>query len=119
LQRGFVGHLETVWQDPDRGIWQVRFEPRHFTFLKVMAWAAVDRAVLAVEAYDMEGPLEAWRALRDHIHADTCQNGYDPALGSFTQCYGSSALDVSLLLLPAVGFLPSADPPHSRYHRGS
>jgi GH15 family glucan-1,4-alpha-glucosidase len=110
LQRALVGHLEKVWQEPDQGIWETRSAPRHFTFSKVMARAAVDRAVRAVEAFDMKGPLEAWRALRNRIHADVCQHGYNRALGSFTQSYGSAVLDASLLLLPTVGFLPPEDP---------
>jgi GH15 family glucan-1,4-alpha-glucosidase len=110
LQRALVARVEEVWTEPDRGIWEVRGGPEHFTHSKVMAWAALDRAVRGVEAFGLEGPLGRWRALRRRIHEDVCRNGYDPATGSFVRAYGSRELDASLLLLPAVGFLPSADP---------
>jgi GH15 family glucan-1,4-alpha-glucosidase len=75
----------------------------------MMCWVAFDRAVKAVERFGLEGPVEAWRALRDHIHQDVCANGFSPAAGAFTQSYGSEALDASLLMMPLVGFLPAAD----------
>jgi GH15 family glucan-1,4-alpha-glucosidase len=75
-----------------------------------MAWVAFDRAVRSVETQDLEGPVDDWRALRDEIHREICEQGYDAALGSFTQSYGSKALDANLLLIPLVGFLPAADP---------
>ena len=106
----FLGHLETVWREPDEGIWEVRGPRQHFTHSKVMAWVAFDRAVKAVEQFGYAGPVEHWRAVRDAIHADVCRNGFDSELGSFVQAYGSKALDASLLLLPMVGFLPPSDP---------
>jgi GH15 family glucan-1,4-alpha-glucosidase len=110
LQRALIRHLETIWRRPDHGIWEIRGEPRRFTYSAAMAWAAVDRAVRDVEAFGLDGPLDRWRALRDEIHAEVCREGYDPELGSFVQSYGSRALDASLLLLPAIGFLPPEDP---------
>ena len=106
----FLDHLETVWREPDEGIWEVRGPRQHFTHSKVMAWVAFDRAVKAVEQFGLTGPVERWRAVRDAIHADVCRNGFDSELGSFVQAYGSKALDASLLLLPMVGFLPPSDP---------
>ena len=110
LQLKLLQHLETVWREPDYGIWEIRGEPRHFVHSKVMAWVAFDRAVRSVETQDVDGPVEDWRALRDEIHREICEQGYDAALGSFTQSYGSKALDASLLLIPLVGFLPADDP---------
>ncbi|HEV7886720.1 MAG TPA: glycoside hydrolase family 15 protein, partial [Acidimicrobiales bacterium] len=100
LQQALMAHLETVWQLPDAGIWEIRGESRHFTYSKVMAWVAVDRAVKAVEQFNVQGPVAHWRELRERIHRDVCTNGYDPARRSFVQAYGSKELDASLLLIP-------------------
>jgi GH15 family glucan-1,4-alpha-glucosidase len=109
IGRALLDHLETIWREPDEGIWEVRGHRQHFTHSKVMAWVAFDRAVRAVEQLGVPGSLERWRKIRDAIHADVCQNGFDNELGSFVQAYGSKALDASLLLLPIVGFLPPSD----------
>jgi GH15 family glucan-1,4-alpha-glucosidase len=109
LQRKLLEHLETIWREPDYGLWEIRGDARHFVHSKVMAWVAFDRAVRSVELHDLEGPVDHWRELRDEIHGDICENGYDEALGSFTQSYGSKELDASLLLIPLVGFLPVDD----------
>ncbi len=103
-------HLATIWEQPDEGIWEVRGPRQHFTFSKVMAWVAFDRAVKAWEKFHIGADVERWRELRDRIHADVCQKGYNSQLGSFTQAYGSDQLDASLLLIPQVGFLPYEDP---------
>jgi GH15 family glucan-1,4-alpha-glucosidase len=110
LQRLLVAHLERIWQQPDEGIWEIRGEPRHFTFSKVMAWVAVDRAIRTAEEFGLRGPLEAWRTLRDTIHASVCTHGVDAGRNCFVQSYGSTSLDASLLLIPLVGFLPPDDP---------
>jgi GH15 family glucan-1,4-alpha-glucosidase len=110
IGRAFLDHLETVWHEPDEGIWEVRGPRQQFTYSKVMAWVAFDRAVKAVEQHGVEGPIRRWRMLRDQIHADVCRNGFDSELGSFVQAYGSKVLDASLLLLAIVGFLPPSDP---------
>ncbi len=110
LQCALLNHLETVWDRPDEGIWEVRGEPRHFTHSKVMAWVAVDRMVKCVERFGLEGPVDRWRALRDAIHKDACERGYSPVLNSFVQYYGAEHVDASLLFLPMVGFLPLDDP---------
>jgi len=109
LQTALVEYVEHSWQQPDDGIWEVRGPRRHFTHSKVMAWVAVDRAVRTVEEYDVEGPLDHWRLLRDEIHADVCAKGFNTSVGSFTQYYGSDALDASLLMIPLVAFLPATD----------
>jgi GH15 family glucan-1,4-alpha-glucosidase len=110
LQCALVAHLSTVWDEPDEGIWEVRGGRRHFTYSKVMAWVAFDRAIKSAERFGFAGPVGEWRALRDHIHRQVCEKGYDPMLGAFVQSYGSTALDASALLIPLVGFLPPSDP---------
>lgn len=110
LQQALVEHVESVWQQPDEGIWEVRGPRQHFTHSKVMAWVAVDRVISGIEEFGLDGPIDRWRALRQRIHDDVCQRGYDPQCGSFVQAYGSKQLDASLLLLPLVGFLPADDP---------
>lgn len=110
LQRAVLKHLEEVWPKMDEGIWEVRSGARHFTFSKIMAWVAFDRAIKSAEAFNLEGPLDRWRELCREIHDDVCRHGFDPELGSFVRSYGSKSLDASLLLLPTVGFLPPQDP---------
>src|SRR5206468_183463 len=110
LQKMLLRYLERAWKQPDDGIWEIRGERRHFVHSKVMAWVAFDRAVRSVETQELDGPADHWRAIRDRIHAEVCDRGYDEQLGSFVQSYGSKALDASLLLIPLVGFLPADDP---------
>ena len=110
LLSALATHLESVWQDPDESIWEVRGGPRHFTFSKVMAWVGLDRAVRIAETHGLDGPVARWRAVRQEIHDTTCREGFNPGKNSFVQSFGADALDASLLLLPAVGFLPADDP---------
>jgi GH15 family glucan-1,4-alpha-glucosidase len=110
LEFALVSHLETIWEQPDEGIWEVRGGRKHFTHSKVMAWVAFDRAVRSAEEFGLEAPLDRWRAVRDRIHDEVCERGFDARQNSFVQSYGSTALDASLLLVPLVGFLPAADP---------
>jgi len=110
VQRALLGHLERHWQDPDQGIWEVRGEPRHFVYSKVMAWVAFDRAAQAVTEHGLPGDADRFRAVRDTIHADVLEHGFDERLDSFVQSYGSSDVDAALLLLPQLGFLPAGDP---------
>jgi GH15 family glucan-1,4-alpha-glucosidase len=109
LRRALLECLEARWQEPDNGIWEVRGPTRHFTHSKVMAWVAFDRGMHHIEAIGGEGPRERWRAMRDKIHEDICEHGFDAKLGSFVQYYGSQRLDASLLMIPLVGFLPPGD----------
>ncbi|MFC7306992.1 glycoside hydrolase family 15 protein [Streptomyces monticola] len=109
LQLKLIRYLETHWDQPDEGIWEVRGPRRHFVHSKVMAWVAVDRTIKLIESGDADGPIEKWRDLRDDIHRDVCEKGYDPERNTFTQSYGSKELDASLLLIPQVGFLPPDD----------
>jgi GH15 family glucan-1,4-alpha-glucosidase len=103
-------YLATAWREPDEGIWEVRGGRQHFVHSKVMAWVAFDRAAHESMAREFADPAGPWRAIADEIHADVCERGFDPALGSFVQAYGSKRLDASLLLMPLVGFLPVDDP---------
>lgn len=110
LQRTLVDHVGKVWNQPDEGIWEVRGPRRHFTFSRVMAWVAVDRALKDAEALGEDGPIEDWRALRDAIAADVWTYGFDAKRNTFTQAYGETSLDASLLLLAQVGFVEADDP---------
>ena len=110
VQRAIIEHLESVWEQPDEGLWEMRGGRRHFTFSKVMAWLAFDLGIKDAEAYDLEAPLERWRAARARIHALVWEQGYDPEMGSFVQSFGAKTLDASLLLLPSVGFVDPRDP---------
>jgi GH15 family glucan-1,4-alpha-glucosidase len=110
IQREFLLHLSRIWREPDEGLWEVRSGREHFTHSKAMAWLAFDRAVRSAEMFKLPGPVEEWRETRQRIHADVCANGFDKQLGSFVRAYGSKELDASLLLLPAIGFLPPDDP---------
>ncbi|MFF0201782.1 glycoside hydrolase family 15 protein [Streptomyces sp. NPDC005017] len=109
LQLKLIRYLEDHWNEPDEGIWEVRGPRRHFVHSKVMAWVAVDRTIKLIESGDADGPLERWRELRDDIHRDVCEKGYDKERNTFTQSYGSKELDASLLLIPQMGFLPPDD----------
>ncbi|MCX4822113.1 glycoside hydrolase family 15 protein [Streptomyces sp. NBC_01142] len=109
LQLKLIRYLETHWDQPDEGIWEVRGPRRHFVHSKVMAWVAVDRTIKLIESGDADGPLQRWRELRDDIHRDVCEKGYDKERNTFTQSYGSKELDASLLLIPQMGFLPPDD----------
>jgi GH15 family glucan-1,4-alpha-glucosidase len=111
VQTALMNHLEGAWDQPDNGLWEMRGARRHFTHSKVMAWVAADRMARAVRDHpDLDGPAERWEMLRDTIHADVMARGYDRDRNTFTQSYGSPALDASLLMIPRVGFLPATDP---------
>ncbi len=98
-----------AWREPDRGIWEVRGQPKHFTSSKLFCWVAADRGARLAS---LHGELELavhWHAAADEIHADICAHGVDDR-GVFVQHYGTTALDASLLLMPLVRFLPPGDP---------
>jgi GH15 family glucan-1,4-alpha-glucosidase len=107
--RTLVEHVETVWRQPDNGIWEMRGPRRHFTHSKVMAWVVFDRAVRLAEQFELEAPLDRWKKTRDEIHQEICEQGYDRTRRTFTQYYGSEELDASVLNIPLVGFLPGTD----------
>jgi GH15 family glucan-1,4-alpha-glucosidase len=110
MQCEFMSHLETIWNLPDEGIWEVRGGRRQFTFSKVMAWVALDRSISDAVAFNFPAPLDHWRSLREQMHAEICAKGFDPVRNAFTQSFGSPHLDASLLLIPRTGFLPVSDP---------
>ena len=110
FQRHLIRHLEGIWDQPDESIWEVRGGARQFTFSKVMAWVAMDRAIRGAEEFGLGAPLDRWRALRERIHESVCREGYNTSKRSFVQYYGGDDLDASLLLMPLVGFLPPNDP---------
>jgi GH15 family glucan-1,4-alpha-glucosidase len=109
LECTVLDHLAEVWDQPDHGIWERRDEGRHYVFSKVMTWVAFDRGVKSAEMFGFKAPLDRWKALREVIHRDVCEKGFDPTLNSFVESYGAKWLDASVLLLPAVGFLPGSD----------
>jgi GH15 family glucan-1,4-alpha-glucosidase len=103
-------HLESIWRDPDDGIWETRGGRQQFTYSKLMAWVAFDRAVLLAEQLKYKAPVKKWKELRNEIHQQICEKGFSRQKNSFVQAYDSNELDASLLLMPLVGFLPGTDP---------
>ena len=110
VQRSLVEHLETIWDQPDEGMWEVRGGRKHFVVSKAFCWLALDRSIRDAEDFKLPAPLDRWRALAARIHADICAKGFSAGKNSFQQSYESDALDAGLLLLPAIGFLPADDP---------
>ncbi len=102
--------LESIWHEPDEGIWEIRGEPRHFTHSKVMAWVAADRAAKEIEQFSLPGDADKWRNLADQIHREICSQGYNSEVGAFVQYYGATEPDASLLMLPIVDFVNARDP---------
>ncbi len=109
VQSALIEFLESAWNEPDEGIWEVRGPRRNFTHSKIMAWVAVDRTVKAIERFGLDGPLERWQKLRATIHQEVCRKGFNRERNSFVQFYGGNDLDASLLMIPLVGFLPASD----------
>ena len=110
LECTVLEHLAEQWDQPDHGIWERRGDGKHYVSSKVMTWVAFDRGIKSVEKFGFKAPLEKWRTLRDTIHRDVCDKGFDRELNSFVESYGSKMLDASILMLPSVGFLPPSDP---------
>jgi GH15 family glucan-1,4-alpha-glucosidase len=110
LECTVLDHLADVWDQPDHGIWERRGDGAHYVSSKVMTWVAFDRGIKSAEKFGFKAPLEDWRILRDEIHRDVCEKGFDVAQNTFVESYGSQWLDASILLLPSVGFLPVSDP---------
>ena len=107
--RTIVEFVATIWREPDDGIWEARGPQRHYTYSKVMAWVVFDRGVRTAERFGLDAPLERWSEIRDEIHREVCEHGYDAERRTFTQYYGSKELDASVLNIPLVGFLPGDD----------
>ena len=102
-------HLETIWQEPDEGIWETRGGAQQFTYSKMMAWVAFDRAILLAEQMNYKAPVGRWKAVKEALHQQICERGFSAKRDCFVQAYGSEELDASLLLMPLVGFLPGSD----------
>ena len=110
MQRALVDDLAENWRARDHGLWEIRGPQRHFTHSRVMVWVAFDRAVRAVEDYGLSGAVDRWREVRDEVRAEILENGFNEQRNTFTQHYETDAVDASLLVIPAVGFLPGDDP---------
>ena len=110
LETHLVNHLESLWQEPDEGIWEMRHNRQHFVHSKLMCWVAFDRAVKDVENHGLRGPVDRWRKHRDALREEILSRGFNEEIGAFTQAYGSTQLDASVLLIPIMGFLPADDP---------
>ncbi|HLJ98542.1 MAG TPA: glycoside hydrolase family 15 protein, partial [Streptosporangiaceae bacterium] len=110
LRLALLRFLEEHWREPDDGIWEVRGPRRHFVHSKVMAWVAFDRSAMNADDLGETELAVRWRTVRDQIHAEVCEKGYDAERGAFMQYYGAQELDASVLLIPDVGFLPPDDP---------
>jgi GH15 family glucan-1,4-alpha-glucosidase len=110
LECKVLDHLAEVWDQPDHGIWERRGDGQHYVSSKVMTWVGFDRGIKSAEKFGFDAPLDRWRMLRDTIHRDVCEKGFDRKQNAFVQSYGSQLLDASVLLLPSVGFLPGSDP---------
>jgi GH15 family glucan-1,4-alpha-glucosidase len=104
-----LDYLESAWREPDEGIWEIRGDPRDFTYSKVMAWVAFDRAVKTIETYGAKGPVDRWKRAREDVRAEVLAKGYDSERGAFVQHFDTKELDASALMLPLVGFLPATD----------
>ena len=110
VEAALIDHLCHVWDQPDEGIWETRGKAKHFVHSKVMAWVALDRALKQRERFDGKADVKRWKKNRDLLHKEICEKGFNKKLNSFTQSYGSKALDASCLRLALVGFLPLDDP---------
>jgi len=110
LECQVLQHLSKIWDQPDSGIWERRGARKHYVSSKVMTWVAFDRGIKSAEKFGLEAPLAEWRGLRDRIHHEVCAKGFDAAQNAFVESYGAEMLDASVLLIPAVGFLPPDDP---------
>jgi GH15 family glucan-1,4-alpha-glucosidase len=113
--RALIEFIQRAWQRPDDGIWEVRGGRRHFTHSKVMAWVAIDRAIRSIVELGVGGDegrsmVPQLSALRERIHGEVCDRGFNPRVGAFTQYYGGDTLDASVLVIPHYGFLPASDP---------
>jgi GH15 family glucan-1,4-alpha-glucosidase len=110
VQRALVEHLADSWRRKDHGLWEIRGPQQRFTHSQAMVWAAFDRAVRAVEDFDLDGPVERWRRLRDKARAEVLDRGFDAERNTFVQFYGSTEVDAALLVLPQIGIVAGDDP---------
>ncbi|WP_405369641.1 glycoside hydrolase family 15 protein [Nonlabens sp. Asnod2-A12] len=107
--KGITKIVEQHWQEPDKGIWELRTEDRHFTFSKLLCWVAMDRAIKVGVILGRKEPLEDWKTLRSEIYEDIYQNSWSEEVQAYTQSYGSKDLDASTLLMEQYGFIKATD----------
>jgi GH15 family glucan-1,4-alpha-glucosidase len=114
LQKALTEHVETVWDQPDQGLWETRGKPAHYVHSKVLAWAALDRAAADADQLGLDEhagvPVARWRHVRDQVRADVLARGFDTEQNTFVREYGSRQLDGALLRLPLLGFVGWDDP---------
>jgi GH15 family glucan-1,4-alpha-glucosidase len=110
LQRSLMSFVEENWSRSDNGIWEIRGELRHFTHSRAMIWAALDCAIHAVQDFGLDGPVKNWKKLRDEIRDEIETHGFDKKRNTYTQYYGSTSVDASLLLLSQIGYIEADDP---------
>lgn len=110
LTRSIVRAVRRHWQEPDRGIWEIRTDNKHFTFSKVLCWTAVDRGVKIAELIEMSDYVERWSLLREEIHNDIHKNAWNEKKQAFSQAYGDEYMDASVLLMEPYGFISAKDP---------
>ncbi|HKL33739.1 MAG TPA: glycoside hydrolase family 15 protein, partial [Tangfeifania sp.] len=109
ITRSIVRIVRRNWQKPDRGIWEIRHDQRHFIFSKLLCWVAVDRAIKVAEIIKRDEYIGKWDKLRNEICKDILENGWNEEVQAFTQAYGSKDLDASTLLMEAYGFIKADD----------
>jgi GH15 family glucan-1,4-alpha-glucosidase len=110
LQRALMGYVEENWQRPDNGIWEIRGPLRHFTHSRVMLWAAFDCAVRAVREFGLDGPVERWESMRDLVREEIETQGFDVERNTYTQYYGGTSVDASLLQMVQAGYIAADHP---------
>ena len=110
LQRALMGYVEENWRRPDNGIWEIRGPQRDFVSSRAMIWAAFDCAVRAVTEFGLDGPVALWIRLRDEVRSEIESRGFDHSRNTYTQYYGSTGVDASLLLLSQIGYVAADDP---------
>jgi len=109
IVRNISWTVSTHWEKPDKGIWEIRNYESHFVFSKVMSWVAMDRAAKIAQLLNKYYYEETWRGIANDIKEDVLKNGWNTDLQTFTQTYGNSDLDASLLLMAEYGFIPASD----------
>ena len=114
IVRNICRTISTHWEKPDKGIWEIRNEEKHFVFSKVMSWVAMDRAVQIAQLLNKPGYAETWRGIANDIKEDVIKNGWREDLQTFTQTYSNSELDASLLLMAEYGFISYDDPKYRK-----
>jgi alpha,alpha-trehalase len=107
---GLVDSASSEWRQKDQGIWEIRGEPRHFLYSKLMCWVALDRGIRLAEALEVQEKVIAWRRSSEELRRAILEDGWNQTACSFTQAFGSEDLDASALMIPIVGFLPADDP---------